>query len=79
VFDTAVALMALNLIRRARLAEAARGVDLDSAIHEGRSFLLSVQEPDGHWPETTRPSNQESYAQRISTTGWALMALIDTR
>ena len=79
VFDTAIALMALNLVRRAGLAEAARGVDLDSAIHKGRSFLLSVQEPDGHWPETTRPSNQESYAQRISTTGWALMALIDTR
>jgi hypothetical protein len=35
--------------------------------------------PDGSWPETTRPAGQESYAQRISTTAWATLALIETR
>jgi hypothetical protein len=38
-----------------------------------------MQMSDGSWPETTRPSNQESYAQRISTTGWALLALMESR
>jgi hypothetical protein len=79
VFDTGITLMALNLVRRAGLVEATRRDDLDTAVHKGRTFLLSVQAPDGHWPETTRPSNQESYAQRISTTGWALLAVIETR
>jgi hypothetical protein len=44
----------------------------------GRAYLLSQQNADGSFPETTRPANQESYAQRISTTGWALLALLQT-
>jgi hypothetical protein len=72
--------MALTTVRRAQLAgPTVRDADLDTAIASGRSFLLSLQVADGSWPETTRPSNQESYAQRISTTGWALLALIDTQ
>ena len=35
-----------------------------------------MQEADGSWPETTRPPGADSYAQRISTTGWALLALL---
>jgi hypothetical protein len=66
VFDTALVMLALN--------EA--GVDHD-AIARGRAYLLGEQLEDGSWPETTRPANQESYAQRISTTGWALLALLD--
>ena len=78
VFDTALALLALNAVRQDRLASPNQA-DLDAIIARGRSFLLSQQAPDGSWPETTRPSNQESYAQRISTTGWALLAIIETK
>ena len=79
-FDTALALMAMNTVRRAQLARPPMpDSDVDTVIAKGRGFLLSLQAADGSWPETTRPSNQESYAQRISTTGWALLALMDTR
>ena len=30
-----------------------------------------AQEADGGWPATTRPSGVDSYAERISTSGWA--------
>ena len=48
-------------------------------IARGRAFLIARQQADGSWPETTRPSGAESYAQRISTTGWATLALLATR
>ena len=35
-------------------------------------------EPGRQLAETTRPPNGDSYAQRISTTAWALMALLET-
>ena len=47
-------------------------------IARGRSFLIAEQLDDGSWTETTRPAGNVSYAQRISTTGWGLMALIAT-
>jgi hypothetical protein len=47
-------------------------------IRRGREFLVGAQQPDGSWPETTRPPGADSYAQRISTTGWALLALLAT-
>ena len=68
VFDTALALLALNAIER--------DAKIDGMIQRGRAYLIAQQLPDGSWPETTRPANQESYAQRISTTGWALLALM---
>jgi len=37
-----------------------------------------MQESDGGWPETTRPSGSQSYAERISTTGWVVYALLET-
>ena len=52
--------------------------DLEAAIQRGRTYLISVQNQDGSWPETTRPPNGESYAQRISTTAWSLLALIES-
>ena len=76
-FDTAVALLALSALA----ASDGTGPDVleaRAAIGRGRRFLLEKQLPDGSWPETTRPSGQESYAQRISTTGWATLALIET-
>lgn len=67
VFDTAMAVQALTLLDRP---------DLKDAIARGKAYLVSQQRPDGSWPETTRPADQESYAQRISTTGWAMLALL---
>lgn len=65
VFDTALAVMALA----ATDAEAAK---------RGRAWLLAAQLPPGGWPATTRPSGGNSYAQHVSTTAWAAMALFAT-
>jgi len=71
IFDTALALLALARHRtQPGVAE---------MIRRGREFLIRAQERDGSWPETTRPPGAESYAQRISTTGWALLALLTSR
>lgn len=55
-FDTAIVLLALK--------------GEGSAAARARAFLIKTQEGDGGWPETTRPSGSQSYAERISTTGW---------
>ena len=79
VFDTAMAVLALSLAG-SRAAPRAIGVSAGriegSDRERARAYLVSQQRPDGSWPETTRPANQESYAQRISTTGWAMLALL---
>ena len=68
-FDTAIALLAV-----------APFVSLHSeyrtALNRGRQFLIDTQESTGGWPETTRPSGGNSYAQHISTSAWALEALV---
>lgn len=69
-FDTAAALLALTSLDATEAQPA--------AVAKGRQFLIDRQLPDGSWPETTRPAGQESYAQRISTTGWATLALLAT-
>jgi hypothetical protein len=78
VFDTAIAVLALGSLQsEPRMARSAYTVDeLKDAIAKGKKYLVSQQKPDGSWPETTRPANPESYAQRISTTAWALLALL---
>ena len=78
VFDTALAVLALSALEpEPRLARSAyRPEELKEAIANGKKYIVSQQRPDGSWPETTRPANQESYAQRISTTGWAMLALL---
>jgi hypothetical protein len=78
VFDTAMAVLALGLMESdPRLARKVyRPEELREALARGRDYLVTRQRPDGSWPETTRPADQESYAQRISTTGWALLALL---
>jgi hypothetical protein len=78
VFDTAMAVLALcALDAEPRLARSTyRPEELKDAIGRGKAYLVSQQRPDGSWPETTRPAGQESYAQRISTTGWAMLALM---
>jgi hypothetical protein len=70
-FDTALAV--LGLVECKDLALARR------LIARGREYLISQQQPDGGWVETTRPPGTLSYAQRISTSGWATMALLASR
>jgi hypothetical protein len=70
-FDTAVVLLALSL--QPRTLETVR------LMRRGRAYLLATQQEDGAWPATTRPPGRESYAQRLSTTGWVTMALLASR
>ena len=79
-FDTALAMLALHtLARRPSLAAPVfTKATLAGAVTAGRAYLEREQLADGSWNETTRPAGQTSYAQRISTTGWALLALIET-
>jgi hypothetical protein len=71
VFDTALALLALSGFRD-RPGVAGR-------IERGRRFLVGAQQADGSWAETTRPPGAVSYAHRISTSGWAALALLLTK
>lgn len=66
-FDTAIAILALM-----KRPEAA------AAVARGRAFLLRGQQAAGGWPETTRPAGSQSYAQHISTSAWATIALLST-
>ena len=67
-FDTAIAILALK--KAGGHAE---------EIRKARKWLASAQQPDGSWIETTRPAGSQSYAQRMSTTAWATVALLETR
>jgi Squalene-hopene cyclase C-terminal domain len=69
-FDTALVLLGLSKCDESSLV---RGLTT-----RGRSFLIAQQQEDGSWIETTRPSGNVSYAQRISTTGWVTLALLAT-
>ena len=62
-----------------RLAKCDQSPDVRGMIARGQGFLIAQQQEDGSWIETTRPSGNVSYAQRISTTGWATLALLATR
>lgn len=70
VFDTGLALLGL--------ARARGRSDVDPMIRRGRDYLIAEQQDDGSWVETTRPPGGVSYAQRVSTTAWATMALLAT-
>jgi hypothetical protein len=69
-FDTAIALLALQQWNKPDRTE--------KLIGRGRAYLISVQQPSGGWPETTRPAGAQSYAQHISTSAWATLALLAT-
>jgi hypothetical protein len=70
-FDTALAILAL--------ARSSRSAEIDGMLRRGRAFLVAQQRDDGSWIETTRPPGNVSYAQQISTAGWATLALLATR
>jgi hypothetical protein len=78
VFDTALVLIALQQLETdPRLARSTYRVEeLRDAIAKGRAYLAAEQRPDGSWPGTMRGSTAESAAQRLSTTSWALMAML---
>ena len=78
VFDTAIAVLALSMLdTEPRLARSTyRPEELKEAIAKGKSYLVSQQRSDGSWPETTRSAGQDSYVQRLSTVGWAVLALL---
>jgi hypothetical protein len=78
VFHSAIALLALQqYVSDPRLARSTyRPEELREALDRGRRWLASQQLPDGSWPETMREAGKKSYAQKISTTSWALMALL---
>jgi hypothetical protein len=63
VFDTAIAVIALQAVN-------------PEAAARGRAWLLRNQLEPGGWRGTTRPPGGQSYAQHISTTAWALQALL---
>jgi len=69
-FDTALALLGL--------VKCKESPGLRAMILRGRAFLIVQQHEDGSWTETTRPPGNVSYAQKISTTGWATLALLET-
>ncbi len=71
VFDTAIVLLALTGFRDKE--------GVAQTIERGRAFLAGSQNDDGSWPATTRPRGGESYAQQMSTTAWATLALLHTR
>jgi hypothetical protein len=70
-FDTALALLALSKCKPT--------APVKTMIARGREFLIKEQLDDGSWTETTRPPGSVSYAERISTAGWATLALLATR
>jgi hypothetical protein len=75
-FDAAVAVLALGA------SSGLSAIDqeaVEKAVAQGRKFLIGAQLPAGGWIETTRPSGFQSYAQHISTSGWATLALLKTR
>jgi hypothetical protein len=71
VFDTA--LVVLALIRQPETDQTRVWT------RRGRAYLLRTQREDGSWPETTRPAGEDSYAERLSTAGWATRALLATQ
>ena len=75
-FDTALALLSLAEFRG--MQDGANKRRIGDLIARGRAFLIKTQLPAGGWPETTRPPGMTSYAQHISTSGWATLALLRT-
>lgn len=78
-FDSALAVLALAELRPEHAVASFTDAQRRNATRNGRQYLLASQLDDGSWTETTRPTGGESYAQRISTTAWALLALLSSR
>ena len=68
VYDTALGVLALS--------RHADRPGVPARVARGRAALVAAQEDDGGWPATTRPAGGASYAQSLSTAGWATLALL---
>ena len=68
MFDTAVVVLAL--------ASQPPNEELREMRQRGRRYMITEQQADGSWIETTRPSGAVSYAERLSSAGWATLALL---
>lgn len=77
-FDTALAILVLSNLRSepTLAAPAYSSHELRASIEKARDYLVQKQENDGSWEANSRPPVKESYARRISTTAWALRALL---
>ncbi len=75
IFETALAVLALCALNvEPRTARSTyRPEELLAAIAKGKAFIESQQRPDGSWPES---SGKAADLQRMSITGWALLALL---
>ena len=69
-YDTALGVIALSLHGVPECGRCA------GAVKAGRDYLARTQLETGGWPETTRPPGGQSYAQHISTSAWAALALL---
>jgi hypothetical protein len=83
-FDTALVVLALVKADRPRGSSTAsptnqKEQEIRDMLSRGRKFLIDEQLADGGWTETTRPRGAESYAQRLSTSGWCALALLETQ
>lgn len=67
-FDTALVILALSRLKTTE--------EIRTIVKRARDYLIAEQNREGSWRETTRPAGAESYAQRLSTTGWAALALL---
>jgi Prenyltransferase and squalene oxidase repeat len=78
VFDTSLVMLALGQLESdPRLARSTYRVEeLHDALARSRAYLAAQQRADGSWPETVRPGARPNAALRLSTTGWALVALL---
>ena len=77
-FDSGLAVLALAELPPQHAVASFTDAQRRNAIQKGRQYLLATQLDGGSWTETTRPPDGESYAQRISTTAWALLALLSS-
>jgi hypothetical protein len=80
VFETAVVMLALReMARDQRVAKSAYGEEnLQRALSAGRRFLQGSQSADGSWPAGPGPG-KPNLARQVSTTAWALLALVETQ
>lgn len=69
-FDTALAILALSRDEDA--------IPNEAIILKAKRKLLRWQREEGSFEETTRPSGGVSYAHRVSTTAWAVEALLES-
>ncbi|MCC6510653.1 MAG: hypothetical protein IT423_16235 [Pirellulaceae bacterium] len=75
-FDTALTIMALATAQRDKATSPADVQVITSRVKSAARYLITQQQADGSWEETTRMSDISSYAHQVSTTAWCLQSLL---